>query len=547
MSWTKRSDHKLGGPALAATIVITIGFAGLAAAPPASAQTPPLAPRTTAMVTADALPTAQIDGVAWAQAVADDTVFVGGTFTTARPAGAAPKTSTVARSNLMAYSLSTGAYTSWNPGANAAVYALAVSPDKKTLYAAGLFTKIGGVTANRIAAFDVATGALKTTFAASLNYMVKSLAVTSTTVYVGGAFASSGSATRSRLAAFDAKTGALLAWNPGADDQVQALVVTPDGKKVIAGGAFSKAGGRSTHGLAALDATTGKASSWAAAGVIDNDGTNSAILSLSTDGTNIYGSGYVYESSGNLEGVFAADPTTGKIVWVEDCHGDTYGVYANTAAVYTVGHAHDCSTVGGFPDTAKPNRVYHRALAFTNKATGTLKHTADDDYEDWSGTPGPSLYTWFPDLAPGTYTGLAQAAWTVTGSGNYVLLGGEFPSVNGTGQQGLVRLAVPSVSPHARGPQQSGSAFTPTLQASSDDVKVSWKADTDQDDQILTYTVYRGGVAVYTTTTASTFWSRPTLTWTDKDRPDGTYSYRLTAKDRDGNTVTGASVSITIH
>ena len=39
-------------------------------------------------VTADALPTVQIDGVAWAQAVVGNTVYVAGEFTTARPAGA---------------------------------------------------------------------------------------------------------------------------------------------------------------------------------------------------------------------------------------------------------------------------------------------------------------------------------------------------------------------------------------------------------------------------------------------------------------------------
>ena len=40
-------------------------------------------------VTADALPTVQIDGVAWAQIVVGTTVYVAGDFTTARPAGAA--------------------------------------------------------------------------------------------------------------------------------------------------------------------------------------------------------------------------------------------------------------------------------------------------------------------------------------------------------------------------------------------------------------------------------------------------------------------------
>ena len=50
-----------------------------------------------ATVSSDALPTAQIDGVAWSQVVVDGVVYVGGSFTTARPAQAAPGVDTVPR------------------------------------------------------------------------------------------------------------------------------------------------------------------------------------------------------------------------------------------------------------------------------------------------------------------------------------------------------------------------------------------------------------------------------------------------------------------
>ena len=41
----------------------------------------------------------------------------------------------------------------------------------------------------------------------------------------------------------------------------------------------------------------------------------------------------------------------------------------------------------------------------------------------------------------GTYTGQSQAAWSVSGNAKYISYGGEFPTVNGTKQQGLVRFA----------------------------------------------------------------------------------------------------------
>ena len=46
-------------------------------------------------VSADGLPTVQINGVAWTQVIIGNTVFVGGNFTEARPAGAAAGTGTV--------------------------------------------------------------------------------------------------------------------------------------------------------------------------------------------------------------------------------------------------------------------------------------------------------------------------------------------------------------------------------------------------------------------------------------------------------------------
>ena len=71
--------------------------AGLAfTAMPAAADTHPPA-RLEETVTSVPLPTAQIDGVAWAQAIVGDTVCVGGEFTNARPAGAAAGVNTVAR------------------------------------------------------------------------------------------------------------------------------------------------------------------------------------------------------------------------------------------------------------------------------------------------------------------------------------------------------------------------------------------------------------------------------------------------------------------
>ena len=156
---------------------------------------------------------------------------------------------------------------------------------------------------------------------------------------------------------------------------------------------------------------------------------------------------------------FRANPVTGQITWLEDCHGDTYGAFSQAGAVYTVSHAHDCSTIGGFPQKV----FWHRALAFTFDPTQTVQHNRVTNYVDFFGQPAPSLLSWDPLLDAGLFTGQNQAAWSITGNDSYLSLGGEFPTVNGVAQQGLVRFAVRTVpgNPNKHGPELSSTAMTP--------------------------------------------------------------------------------------
>ena len=57
---------------------------------------------------ADALPTVQVNGIVWTQVVVGNTVYAGGRFSAARPAGAAPGRNAVRRSNLLAFDIRTG-------------------------------------------------------------------------------------------------------------------------------------------------------------------------------------------------------------------------------------------------------------------------------------------------------------------------------------------------------------------------------------------------------------------------------------------------------
>lgn len=528
----------------AAITGLLLSLGSVVVRPPAAvAATSSAVSRGSAGVTADALPTVQINGIVWTQVIVGNTVYAGGRFSAARPAGAAPGESTVARSNLLAFDIRSGELTSsFAPEVNGTVRSLAVSPDKKTLYIGGAFTAVNGKKRLRFAVVATGNGSLKS-LAPAFNDQVRAIVSTTSTVYVGGQFTKVGKSARSRLAALNAKNGRLRSWKPKANSHVYAMTLTPDRKAVVAGGRFSKVGKTAACGMSRLS-LKGKVLAWPINTMIKNCAKNATIVSLTTDATRVYGSGYSY-GGGNFEGVFAATGA-GKAVWFQDCRGDTYDVAVARGRVYSVGHAHNCGNIGGFPE-AKP-RMNYRALAVTTNATGTVG-TSAGGYKSFRGQRSPSMVNWFPNLTPGTITGQTQAAWSVVAAGDYVVLGGEFTAVNGTAQQGLVRMATNAYAPRKEGPRGvTLSSATPKAVAEADgSATISWPSAWDRDDQTLTYTLLRDGVEVYQHTSTSRFWEVATMSFQDTSLSPGVkYRWQLQVSDPDGNVATSFAVAVTM-
>ena len=133
-----------------ASMVVVAALALSLLAEPARADTFPngTEPET---VSNDALPTVQVDGVVWSQVVVGNTVYAGGNFTTARPAGSAPGTNTTTRTDLLAYNIVTGELINgFAPTFDGQVLGLAASPDGTRIYAVGEFTKVNGSTATEL-------------------------------------------------------------------------------------------------------------------------------------------------------------------------------------------------------------------------------------------------------------------------------------------------------------------------------------------------------------------------------------------------------------
>jgi hypothetical protein len=522
--------------------------AGLPAS--ASAATSTTVPRPAQAVTADALPTVQIDGIVWTQAINGNTVYAGGQFSNARPAGAASGTNLTPRGNLLAYDVVSGnLITSFNPSLNGVVKALAVSPDGTRLYVGGSFTTANGANRYRIAAYNTATGALITSFAPSLNATVTSIVATDTTVYAGGFFGVANGANRTRLAAFRVSDGALTTWAPTADYDVTSLAMTPDRTKIVVGGAFQNVNGQAAQGVTALDAQTGVLQPWPVNKVIKNGNSQSGIYSLSADGDTVYGTNYNY-GTGNYEGLFAMN-SDGSIKWMADCHGDTYAAFSMNGVVYGAGHSHYCANIGSFPELSP--RWENRLMAYTKDATGTVLTNGQggSGYGNFAGQPSPSVIDYFPYFAIGNVSGASQAVWSLTGNGTYLSAAGEFPSVGGKAQQGLVRFAVPTVAPNKIGPTDLGGTTNPSVAALPGyGVRVSWKLNWDRDNDTLTYKVVRSdkvSTPLYTTSLVSYYWQRPVVSFTDTTAvPGQTYRYRVVVNDPDGNSTQSDYISITM-
>ena len=535
------------------------GAGGQAADPTGqSSQEPPY--------TAVPLPTAQIDGVAWGQLVVGDVVYVVGSFSNARPAGALAGQQEVPRSNILAYDINTGELIEdFAPTLNGAGRSLALSEDGKTLYVAGEFDRVNDEWHSRLAAFDISHGhgTLISSFQPVFSTTVKDIAVAGDTLYVGGYFTKVNNQQRTRLAALKASTGELLDWTASAEGpnaQVYAIEVSPDHSKVVIGGSFSSVNGSSKpgYGMALLSASTGEVLPMPVNDTVRTAGEKAAIFDIAVDDAGFYATAYSAVGrldEANLEGSFKAD-WNGNLVWLEPCHGDTYGIAPTKEIVYTVGHAHSCETIYGFPNMPEVRKdgshpLYVRAMAFTNSPDITIRHQGVvDGYQDWStsGLKSPTIIGWYPDLEAGKVTKMSQAAYKVDVSDKYVLMVGEFIEADGKVQQGIVRYprraGQPTLPPEGKAETLGAKAEVTT----SGSVKVSFTATWDRDDPTLTYSLYRDNetTPVATEKISDTRWALTSHTLEDTGCPAGEHTYRLVVSDPSGNTITAQTSSITV-
>ncbi|SFF00239.1 Concanavalin A-like lectin/glucanases superfamily protein [Actinacidiphila alni] len=503
-------------PVFSAAIVLAAATLGALSSPSATALQPPVG------ITADNLSTYQTNGVVWAMAQANGVVFAGGTFSAVRPAGSAAGTNETPAANFAAFDAATGAPTgcqlNFTVGSNnATVRALAVSPDGSTLYAGGFFGQVNGVGVSSLAAIDLATCTVSTTFHPAVSGTVRTIAATAGAVYFGGDVTSVGGTARGRYAAVDT-SGALLPWSPDADNPGRALAITPDGQDAILGGDFNTVGGTASHSLAVVDTSTGALVKAYPPGFID---ATSVTKSIYVDpASNAFYTGNEGTGGGVFDGRIALSLTDFNQIWRDNCLGATQTVAVYGTVLYSGSHAHDCSSMGEYPDS-------------------TRKHLLAESVTD------PHLLSWYPDTNDGIGEKIGPRVMTVSSSGgtDYMWVGGEFTTVNGAAQQGLTRFSNGADTGAPTLPQTAASSIDPGS------VKVTWQSSTDNDDGTLTYRVYRNGgtTPVYTVTGDSKPWIRPQITFTDTNVTPGVkYLYRVSASDGTNTSALSPNVAATV-
>jgi hypothetical protein len=355
-----------------------------------------------AVVNPNVTPTWQTNGRVNAIQVVGSTVYIGGQFTSVRPAGDPLGTGEVTRNRVAAFNITTGALLPWNPNASGTVQAIAVKGS--TVFLGGSFTKVGGKGHQRLAAVDATTGTPIATYKPTIDAEVLTLALAGSDVYAGGMFTTVNGATHDYIVALNTSTGATdPAFAGSADNGVLASTMSADGTKLVIGGNFTHVDGSSQNHIAAVSPTTGATLPWATH-------TSYGIVALAADASGIYAAG------AGTGGNFAAfSPSTGSSLWVGGTNGNVQAITVFNGEVYAGGHyTNYCGPQGGQHTCTNP--IPRSKILAVDETTGALQ-------------------SWAPSVNS------ALGVFALTGGAGYLELGGDFTKVAGTSQQGFAAFA----------------------------------------------------------------------------------------------------------
>jgi hypothetical protein len=385
-------------------------------------------------------PTYQTNGRVRAIAYANGVVYLGGQFTSVRPAGAPPGSGEVARNRLAALNMATGALLAWNPGADGTVWSLAVSGG--TVYASGAFANVGGQARARLAAIDAATGAL-TSWNPSANGTVHALRVgPNGDIYAGGAFTVVGGKGRKRLAQIR-PGGTVTSWQPKVEQVsgstcpprcspfVTSLAFSADGSNLYFGGHFGLVNGIGRNNAAEVDLATGSTLPWnpdvfgTGAGKNPNQANKIWDVEVGADRAYVCGDYWSLDGFQRHPNLAAVDLTAGHLVSQFDAttDGNTPACTLHDGLLY----------IGGHYQQVGPNSAW--VFVPGQKATLTGSGSAKRNHIAAVDAITGAIQAW----NPGANSTLGVHIFATDAS--HLGVGGDFTRIGGVDQQGYAQFA----------------------------------------------------------------------------------------------------------
>jgi hypothetical protein len=251
-------------------------------------------------------PELSTNGIVYAMTRYNDILYIGGDFSSVGG---------VARSKIAAIDLITNSVvTTFAPEATNTVRALAVSSDGAKLYVGGDFTSITvGATnysRNYFAELNTSNGILNS-LAPNPNGAVKVIVRDGSTLYIGGDFTTFAGQPRNRVAAIG-EDGILFNWNPGVTGSTVNTIALDGSSYAYIGGNFTAVGGAARN-HAALLSTAGTATATATLQPWDPNFDN-AVNSIALNGNTAYIGGVFGYLGGGLLASSAGTPSSSNTV-----------------------------------------------------------------------------------------------------------------------------------------------------------------------------------------------------------------------------------------
>lgn len=329
-------------------------------------------------------------------------IYVGGTFTAvvdtngvSHPAG-----------NIAVFDPVAGTFnTAWAGTTNGSVNAIAAAGS--TLFIGGGFSQVDGANHRKLAALNLATGAVLPTWKPSTDGLVETLVALGGKLYVGGYFYNVTDATgihaQPFIARLDGTTGALdPTWHPTPDARVRRIMPSADGTRLFVGGDFTTVSGApGSVALVSLVTATGAVDSLFREGT-NNGNARAPVFDLATDGTHL-----VVAAAGGGGGCTLQDPTRGTTIWSHKSNGDMQAVEIIGSTVYCGGHFNGSLSFDGVDRTK---------LAAVDLTTGTI-------------------------LPYAPVVNSALGIWSMGSDATHLYIGGDFTKVNGVSQAHFARFS----------------------------------------------------------------------------------------------------------